>query len=397
LFPGRSLGTARVKENQEPRESHKRVSGMLSPHNVLESAMTTPPSTICNMRLSRVCGGRIHRRSAFRLPPSAFTLVELLVVITIIGMLIALLLPAVQAAREAARRMQCSNNLKQIGLGLLNYESAVGSFPTGGDVNVTKYAVGFGFSWSVRILPYVEQQNIYDQLDKNGTSPGCKYGCTGWLNANPHNARLLGRVVFNFLKCPSTPLPDFSADAPPEAEAGGPCVAQSPCYVGIEGGGLPPAFPTTTNGPGNGYQSKRGVLIPLRAIFASAISDGLSNTMIVAEQSDWCFTSAGGVRECRSDGAGGFCFGADGGDGTKGMARDTNLTTVIHGVGEKSYEALGVNIHTGWTNRPIQSAHSGGAQALLCDGSVHFLSNNINITTLYNLANRDDGNVLGSY
>ena len=87
----------------------------------------------------------------------AFTLVELLVVIAIIGILIALLLPAVQAAREAARRAQCSNNLKQIGLGLLNYESTFKTFPPDwvltGDLNVQ--------GWGVKILPFIEQSALY--------------------------------------------------------------------------------------------------------------------------------------------------------------------------------------------------------------------------------------------
>ena len=102
---------------------------------------------------SRVCG-RSH----------GFTLVELLVVITIIGILIALLLPAVQAAREAARRMQCSNNLKQMGLAVQLYAEARGSLPPGCNI-VTAWGGQSGWPWTAFILPYTEAGNISNQLD----------------------------------------------------------------------------------------------------------------------------------------------------------------------------------------------------------------------------------------
>ncbi len=104
------------------------------------------------------------------LSPRAFTLVELLVVITIIGILIALLLPAVQAAREAARRMQCSNNLKQIGLALHNYHTAIGTFPSGyisayGDPGYpSSNDLGPGWGWAAMMLPYIELGNLHDQI-----------------------------------------------------------------------------------------------------------------------------------------------------------------------------------------------------------------------------------------
>ncbi len=100
-----------------------------------------------------------------------FTLVELLVVIAIIGILIALLLPAVQAAREAARRMQCSNNLKQIGLAIHNYYSTNNAFPAACSSQNKNFG-SWGFAWCVHIMPYAEQTSLYDELDKTGVYGG---------------------------------------------------------------------------------------------------------------------------------------------------------------------------------------------------------------------------------
>ena len=116
---------------------------------------------------------RWYRTSTTRHPKFAFTLVELLVVITIIGILIALLLPAVQAAREAARRMQCSNNLKQIGLALHNYHSLMNAFPAGTVVRLPEgcsQGSCWGTSMFVVIFPYMEQSAIEEQYRPSYTS-----------------------------------------------------------------------------------------------------------------------------------------------------------------------------------------------------------------------------------
>src|SRR5947208_1284614 len=101
-------------------------------------------------------------------PRSGFTLIELLVVIAIIGVLIALLLPAVQQAREAARRVQCTNNLKQIGLGLHTYQAAVGAFPPGWISRpdpLTGDNAGPGWGWASMILPQLEQKPVFDAIN----------------------------------------------------------------------------------------------------------------------------------------------------------------------------------------------------------------------------------------
>src|SRR5437763_1172720 len=129
----------------------------------------------------------------------AFTLIELLVVIAIIGVLIALLLPAVQAAREAARRAQCTNNLKQIGIAMHNYHDQFGAFPPGG---MTQNGDPWGatsnyLSWRAMILPQMEQGTVYNAVNVNistwagGTDPAAMF--TAW------------RTVFNTWLCPSDP------------------------------------------------------------------------------------------------------------------------------------------------------------------------------------------------
>src|SRR5689334_1255126 len=134
-----------------------------APHEARRLPRLKPPRLVSaftgfhSMSLSRV-----SRTSARRL--RAFTLVELLVVIAIIGVLVALLLPAVQAAREAARRMQCGNNLRQLGLALQNYHDVNQTFPLN-----YRPVVGGTYSWMQAILPYIEQQNLYSQLTIGGT------------------------------------------------------------------------------------------------------------------------------------------------------------------------------------------------------------------------------------
>src|SRR5262245_56194429 len=130
-------------------------------------------------------------------PAPGFTLVELLVVIAIIGVLVALLLPAVQSAREAARRASCSNNLSQIGLAIHHYEMAHGIYPPG-TINstgpITNTAAGYHHNWVVQLLPYIEQQNAYNVLDKRASI------------YSPQNAAVAANMP-RLLICPSVGFP----------------------------------------------------------------------------------------------------------------------------------------------------------------------------------------------
>ena len=308
-----------------------------------------------------------------------FTLVELLVVIAIIGILVGLLLPAVQQAREAARRTACSNNLKQVGTALQNYHSTHEQFPVGTGLSASG---GIGYSWWAEILPFIELENIHAGMNRDPAR-----GNWGWsgnvrgAGSNEQNWDLLFGVSIGLGRCPSTPMPEFATD-----------FAHSfmPNYTGIAG-----SFYTS---PALGIPSTQGVLTRFDAISIKRITDGTSNTMMVGEQSDFCLRANGEALDCRSDFSHGFQMGISGDDDP----RAHNTTTVRHRINEKSAEAIGVlsdnENRPNWyqPNRAIQSAHPGGAYVMLADASVQFLTEDTEINLLYNMADRDDGQVDGA-
>ena len=130
----------------------------------------------------------------------AFTLVELLVVIAIIGVLVGLLLPAVQAARESARRSSCQNNLKQIGLGLHNYHDSFDAFPIGA---ATASAGGWGVSWWMRILPYIDESAVFNRITFSGPNTG--WTCCGSAEGAA-NGVVMQSATIKSAACPSSPL-----------------------------------------------------------------------------------------------------------------------------------------------------------------------------------------------
>jgi len=325
-----------------------------------------------------------------------FTLVELLVVIAIIGILIALLLPAVQAAREAARRTQCSNNLKQLGLALQNYLSATKSFPPGG-LDCDRG------SWWYHVMPYIEDQAAHERL----------YVSVHIWWADPSNQPLIAAWQPPYMFCPSSPLPmriviDNVDNLNPDCKD-----HPMPTYVGISGatdGDVgSPIFPDVISGL-RGISARNGMLYDQSGVRDGYVTDGFSNTMIVAEQSDWG-REDGEKRDIRSTACGGpficHCNGSWGGMGygagsvpaanlTGTNFYNYNITTVRYPINDKEW--VGVrSIGKSWfgeLNKTIQSAHPGGAQVLFADGSVQFLSETLDINVLYNLANRDDGQII---
>ena len=326
---------------------------------------------------------------------NGFTLVELLVVIAIIGILIGMLLPAVQQVREAARRSACSNNLRQCSLAALNYESANNSFPPGNFwvENPDFDNVNWGNSYWIAILPFLEQNNLTNLYSVEGG------GWTGHTNGpGEANREVLRDVLIPFLRCPSTSMPEFPVAYPTKVMgdnlgAEGGVTGMSPCYVGITGSS---EHITAEPGDENGIDSAGGILLQPAAdqnqttVTFGQISDGSSNTMLLGEQSDWMMSDSGEMLDGRSDSNHGFNMGTKGNNN----GRRFNLTTVRHPINTRFVNvAVGSGGNTG-PNRPIISAHPGGAQVGVADGSVHFLSEDTSLEVLFNLADRDDGNVV---
>jgi len=293
-----------------------------------------------------------------------FTLVELLVVIAIIGILIALLLPAVQAAREAARRAQCANNLKQIALAMHNYENPHRTLPVG------SWGCCWG-SWMVAILPYIEQRPLYERYDHNGKwdIPDSSYRYSGSRNLPVTRTRI------DTYTCPSdTPADETNwygitshnygvnygntgfinrsyvgPDAPAEADMNGVIFGQAPFTIGDRSG--------------------RTATFKL-----ATITDGTSSTFLVSE------LIQGHGRDLR-----GFAWWAFGSGFMTYLAPNSNEPDVMQSAGycnnTDPRNPPCVGPHT--TSMPMtwasRSRHPGGVQSALCDGSVRFMSDNIAI------------------
>jgi prepilin-type N-terminal cleavage/methylation domain-containing protein len=317
-----------------------------------------------------------------------FTLVELLVVIAIIGVLVALLLPAVQAAREAARRSQCKNNLKQIGLGLQMYHDAKLTFPVGTNT-------GEGSMWSFYILPYMESTNEYARMKVQENS-GANYN---WAHDGPYTTLdpnidrnvIMCEHVFPVYQCPSAGLPEhiYSASsynwivqqrvpASYLGNASGLCVDANLRDI--------PVPPATL---GNRMGTLDGILFPLSKISMKHIEDGSSNTVLVGEALPDVIaiekmtgpeTALGSVKDHWPlggddiDGTGGPEQGRDPSEGVGSTAVPINFQTPF--MGQNGCQGLnGADCQK--YQLAFGSAHSGGTQIVKCDGSVDFIGEDI--------------------
>jgi len=318
-----------------------------------------------------------------------FTLVELLVVIAIIGVLVALLLPAVQQAREAARRMQCINHLKQLGLALHNYHDTYNTLPMASNPQVGSGAtMQRGVSWITRILPMLEQSSIYDQMVFAGDS-------TMQDGPSP-NFPLLNGLKLGGLYCPSSPLPEFVSRT---SGSHGPVQFQVGNYVGITGsyfrGGTVDVVSPAPQHNAHGIAVYNGLLTPASPISTPSglkhATDGTSNTMIVSEQSNYFRNIATGAQiDRRSSGHWGGVW--SNGSGAGGWTQ--NLTTVRYPIGTNGGAG---NDQPFTVNVALISAHPGGVNMALADGSIRFLQETVNFNIMTALADRADGFPMGEY
>lgn len=343
-------------------------------------------------------------------PKHGFTLIELLVVIAIIAILIALLLPAVQQAREAARRTQCKNNLKQLGLAVHNYHDVFNQVPPAG---VGEVLNGSGWSrqasWVVRILPQIEQTTAYQQLDfTDSTFDGVD---ASW--AAPNRAwEVMSRVRIPAFSCPSSTLPQTRAfpTSPSTQQLGAPAEisVQISDYAANSGvafqGGTNATLDSTAFFDWGGYLAHNGVIPQIlrrgfgrptgTAVKFASVLDGTSNTIMFGEQSamhrngdDYRSSNArGGMWSC----------------GTSSSLSSNNNYVVtsfpINHAGEEWWAKAGFfGGSVSFNNTAFRSQHTGGAQFTLTDGSVRFVSENINFGTYTALMHRSDGIPLGEF
>jgi len=327
-----------------------------------------------------------------RVPGSkgAFTLVELLVVIAIIGILIGLLLPAVQQVREAARRIQCSNNLRQSALALSNYQSTHQEFPDG---NRPSSIIGHSF-W-MQTLPFIDQVNLFDQYDLNAS------GFTGGTNLSfAQNGIALNGITLPFLICPSSSMDifprhygdgDLIQGLNPQATNDPPPTGMRPSYVGIAGSSESATVAELPSGRDNSDLSSGGILTNQQGVTLEDITDGTSNTMLLSEQSDFANFN-GKLTDNRSDQNHGFNAGA------RSRTRDRlfNVTVLKFAINDKNLDSQTSGAQGGGANKPLLSAHPGGVNCAFADGSVQFLTDDLSLPVLFNLADKDDGNVISS-
>ncbi|MCR9117862.1 MAG: DUF1559 domain-containing protein [bacterium] len=325
--------------------------------------------------------------SPFTKRKTGFTLVELLVVIAIIGVLIALLLPAVQAAREAARRSSCTNNLKQLALGAQNYHDVNGELPAGvEDVNPAD-SNDAGWGWPVRLLPFIEMNNEFQQLGANDYTLDTILAAVNGINSSsaisayPVAHQGFIEVVSNkypVWNCPSAEgraLTSFTSNAGTASRVEG--VAMS-TYIGCKGGS-----------PHAGGDDGGGALIPSNSVKFRDITDGTSNTFLIGERA----VPSGLTNSSKVENS---WLGA-----RKTYGNTIPACTVIGIVDRLMNPVEGSSPDN--IRFPFSSQHPTGSQFAFVDGSVHFIAETIEFRTssplgaYQKLGRRADGEVLGDY
>jgi prepilin-type N-terminal cleavage/methylation domain-containing protein/prepilin-type processing-associated H-X9-DG protein len=377
-----------------------------------------------------------------------FTLIELLVVIAIIAVLVSLLLPAVQQAREAARRTQCKNNLHQIGLGMLNYESTYSILPLGAVKPWTSYSCGgggsqpdsqimntpFGPNWAVRLLPFIEQGALWDANQQNlNAFPGVPYPFPGPASSGAPPAGVnmswttgIADVVIPVYRCPSDSYNGLPFNYPAQVPWGGTTTSPNPTWArgnygatcGYEdydhqcNGHIWPSRPFNLAGQ-NGVISSPMFAMNYGTKIAE-VKDGMSNTMMLAElragltstdqRGTWALGFSGASIQNAGRGAwnpspnnaiGGnpAPFGGSGAGDEQQFGSvncvDPRVWTVEH-MGCLSTGTLNLSAMS-------RSLHAGGVNVCMGDGSVRFISNQVYELTWCRLESKADGQIVGEF
>ena len=342
-----------------------------------------------------------------------FTLIELLVVIAIIAVLIALLLPAVQQAREAARRTQCKNNLKQLGLALMNYESSYGCFPME-KITSTPLFPKYNQCWTAMTLPFMDQAPLYNQFNFN----------LSWDDPSQWNLTTTSLPVF---ACPSAPgaagrtnpvtvagLLTAGGNTPPQ-DGFGICD-----YMALSGvrfslyyqGGFPAPPAVVLSSPlDNRWPCAMHSTVHT---YIRDIADGTSNTMMIAEcagrpglfrgRNHELVTGLTKATFSPKDGWGWADTGNSGaidGASADGTLINSSIKPTVLGnlptCTAAKCPASATTFVNAVNDSELYSWHPGGVQAVFADGSVHFLSENISLQTLGAILTRNGGDIAGEF
>ncbi len=335
-----------------------------------------------------------------------FTLVELLVVIAIIGILVALLLPAVQAAREAARRSTCQNHLKQIALACLNYESTFNNFPAAtGRLSTTDTSLDPSWGYLAFVAPYLERSNVIDQVDESLNwyegdnitfllnAPQPDFRCPSYSRLQPTNLEDPGSpedggFIDSELGAHYNAVMGANLDAITTDNLEGPCMIglASPYEMEMKatssssrgGGGA------ACQEQGGGYVANSGIIVRDIRIGFGKITDGSSNTFMVGE-------GAFGPVELQTTRP--WWIGAHGSSGgyiytAKNVSFLINEGERVNGVNNSN----GVQVER--NDMGFGSEHPGGCHFAFADGSVRFQQEQINLELLFALASRDVGEII---